>query len=226
MNLNLLQLIQKLTTNALHKITRQFAISDVSCFSNLYSQRTNIQTKVISTRSFCRKQIKPRMITIENQVTNVEKELKELQNSCANVNISNREIKKENCGEEYFSHFIKVAERINQAARLIEENAGAICQEEPEVLDVHERIKILLKNAREIKYILTQQGIAQLELQPIGRVVDSLSYLINVVEDTLEIENINDFVRESRNTPISQDEEQFLEDIFKETKDIHSYKNL
>ena len=166
------------------------------------------------------------MITIENQVTNVEKELKELQNSCANVNISNREIKKENCGEEYFSHFIKVAERINQAARLIEENAGAICQEEPEVLDVHERIKILLKNAREIKYILTQQGIAQLELQPIGRVVDSLSYLINVVEDTLEIENINDFVRESRNTPISQDEEQFLEDIFKETKDIHSYKNL
>lgn len=166
------------------------------------------------------------MITIENQVTNVEKELKELENSYANVNISNKEIKKEKCGEEYFSNFIKVAQRINQAAKLIEENAGAICLEEPAVLNVCERIRILLKNAKKIEHILTQQGIAQLKSKPIEQVVDSLGYLISVIEDTLEIENINDFVEKSRKTPITKEEEQFLEDIFEETKDIHCYKIL
>ena len=206
------------------------AISDLSCFPNLYSQRTNIQTKVINIESFCKEQnefiLKLDMITIENQVTNVEKELKELENSYANVNISNRKINEEKCNEESFPHFVTVAARIRQAAKLIEENAGAICLEEPQVLNICERIGTLLKNARKIKLILNQQGIAKLKLGSIEQVVDSLNYLINVIEDTLEIDSINNSIDSARNKPATKEEEEFIESILRETEDIHRYKIL
>ena len=191
-----------------------------------YSRICNYRIKVIITKLHLaissQNFLRIHMAVIESEVSTVEKKLKELESCYSNANICNKEIKNNSFSRDYFSDANRVAEYIKIVAETIEQNSGEIALEKPEIVNLIERFKLIAKKAEKIKVIFSNLQNCQLESIP--NVVESLSYLIGVVHDTLNIIKLNESIEEMRETDISDEEEEFLEDIFDEVEKISNYK--